>query len=135
MKKIFLLTILYLLSFTGLALAETAIQRIAIAPQIVEREPIDSDMLFKAGSERLYCFTEVVTDQAPTNIVHVWMYRGKVMAEVPLKVGSQRWRTYSSKKMIKAWHGEWKVEVYSEEGALLKTAEFVVLENDECECE
>ncbi len=129
MQRILTFTMLMLLS-TGVAMAETSINRIAVGTGIEEREPVEVNNLFHNDTERLYCFTEIATDQAPTSIVHVWTYQGRTMAEVPLRVGSARWRTYSSKKIVKQWTGEWKIEVFSDDGALLGATEFILLEKN-----
>ncbi|HIJ78699.1 MAG: DUF2914 domain-containing protein [Desulfobulbaceae bacterium] len=128
MKKIILLTVLVLLATTSAAYGQTQVSRIAVAPTIVDHEPSEANNIFKSDVGTISCFTEITTDQAPTGVVHVWSYKDKIMAEVPLQVGAARWRTYSSKKIAPQWQGNWKVEVYSDEGALLNTVEFIVLE-------
>ena len=128
MKKILLFTVLVLLTAIGVSSAETKVARIAVASEIVNREPAQTNNIFKSDVGRIYCFTEITTDQAPTGIVHVWSYKDKIMAEVPLQVGAARWRTYSSKKIVNQWQGNWKVEVYSDQGDLLNSIEFIVLE-------
>ena len=128
MKKIILFTILVLLTTTGISSAETTVTRIAVAQEIVNHEPIATNNLFKSDVDRLYCFTEISTDQSPTGVVHVWSYKDQIMAAVPLQVEAARWRTYSSKKIANQWQGNWKVEVYSDQGKLLKSIEFIVLQ-------
>ena len=128
MKKIILVTIVMLCAALGVAQAETKVSRIAVAKEIIDREPAETNNIFKSDVGKLYCFTEITTDEAPTSVVHVWLHEGETIAEVPLKVGGSRWRTYSSKSLIPEWLGHWRVEVYSQDGILLEAAEFVVLE-------
>ena len=128
MKKILLFTVLVLLTTIGISSAETKVARIAVASEIASHEPVATNNIFKSDVGIIYCFTEITTDQAPTGVVHVWSHKDKIMAEVPLQVGSARWRTYSSKKIAPEWQGNWKVEVYSDQGDLLNSIEFIVLE-------
>jgi hypothetical protein len=46
------------------------------------------------------------------------------MAEVPFNVGGPRWRVYSSKKLIAAWTGTWKVEVVDADGIVMHSKTF-----------
>jgi hypothetical protein len=128
MKKTVLLIIGMLLALPGMAMAEMEVIRIAVATDIAEREPVGVNNIFKSSLDKLYCFTEITTDRAPTGVVHVWLHEGKKMAEVPLKAGAGHWRTYSSKELIPPWTGGWRVEVYSDEGILLESIEFIILE-------
>lgn len=128
MKKTVLLTVGMLLASMGIALAGVEVTRLAVATDIVEREPVGVNNIFKNSLDKLYCFTEITTDRVPAGVVHVWLYEGEKMAEIPLKVGAGRWRTYSSKQMIPQWTGGWRVEVYSDDGILLESTEFIVLE-------
>lgn len=128
MKKIFLLTFLLLFSLASFSQAETQVIRIAVAKDIIDHEPVEANNIFKNDVDKLYCFTEIKTDMAPTGIVHVWFYNGEKIAEVPLNIGAVRWRTYSSKKMIPQWTGNWRVDVYSADEKMLESTEFIVLE-------
>lgn len=60
----------------------------------------------------LYAFSDVQTAIYPTAILHVWTYKGRVAAEIPLKVASSSWRTYSSKIIEKDEVGNWSVYIY-----------------------
>jgi hypothetical protein len=76
--------------------------------------------------DKLYCFTEIVTDNYPTKVVHIWLYDNNIIAEVPLEVNSGKWRTYSSKRILPNWEGNWKVEVYDDEGKLIGSTTFTI---------
>ncbi len=60
----------------------------------------------------LYAFSDIQTAIYPTNILHVWVYKGMVAAEIPLNVGSASWRTYSSKIIEGTERGGWSVYIY-----------------------
>ncbi len=124
MKKFFIITLfsIFLVSST---FAETTIKRIAIAKDIVNKEPVGVATSFY-NPDKLYCFTEVKTDKYPTKIVHIWLYNDNIIAEVPLDVKSSSWRTFSSKTIYRNWKGNWKVEIYSEEGKLIDSISFKI---------
>ncbi len=122
MKKIFLITFVMILSST-FVFADTIIKRIAIAKNIKNKEPVGVSEVFY-NPDKLYCFTEVKADNYPTKIVHIWLYNDNIIAEVPLDVKSSSWRTFSSKTIYRNWKGDWKVEIYSEEGKLIDSISF-----------
>jgi hypothetical protein len=128
MKKPALILIIILLMVPAAVFAETKISRISVTKEIENREPVDNITSLSSGYHRLYCFTEVQTDEYPTEITHIWIYKQNIEAEVKLKVGSPKWRTYSSKIILPEWTGEWKVEVYSKNGKLIDTIDFAVNE-------
>ncbi len=101
----------------------THIKRAMFTDAIVDREPgLNIDQL-TTDVERVYFFTEVV-DMAGKEIKHQWIYKGEVVAEVPIQIGGPRWRCYSSKKLVRGWVGEWKVAVVDETGKKLYEDKF-----------
>jgi len=127
MKKIILvLTLIFVMAAS--VYAETTVNRISIATGIKNLEPVDEAKEFKAEYRRLYCFTEITTQDYPTEVTHIWIYDKKIVAEVPLKVNSPKWRTYSSKVILDNWVGSWKIEVYSKNGKLIDSIDFKVNE-------
>lgn len=127
MKKI-----LFLLIFSTIfvlpVLAEVTVVRMSISTDIINREPAGISENFSGRIDKLYCFTEIATDNFPTKIVHIWLYNDNIIAEVPLNINSAKWRTYSSKRILPSWTGKWKVEVYSEDGTLIGSKSFNVNE-------
>jgi len=91
---------------------------------VQDREPIGVDTVFADTVKQVYCFTLIEGARDTTSITHVWYHGTEKRAEVHLKVGSIRWRTWSSKRIIKEWLGKWRVEVISAEGKILRTEEF-----------
>ena len=49
-----------------------------------------------------------------------------IIAEVPLEVNSNKWRTYSSKRILPNWQGNWRVEVYDDNGKMIGSKNFTV---------
>ncbi|MGA1846012.1 DUF2914 domain-containing protein [Deferribacter abyssi] len=121
-----ILVILTVILMTTFAYADIKVSRKAIAKGIQNREPVEVSDSFDSHVGKLYCFTEIKTDKYPTKVIHIWIYKDNIMAEVPLAVNSSRWRTYSSKKILPKWKGEWKVEIYSEDGKMLDSVSFTI---------
>jgi len=118
------LAISILLIFSTIVLAKTEVLRINIAKGINNLEPEKTGKTFDNNIGKIYCFTEIKTDEYPTKVVHVWLYKENIIAEVPLEVNLATWRTYSSKKILPKWVGNWKVEIYSNDGELIDSVEF-----------
>lgn len=95
------------------------VARAQFTSEVRNREPVDEVSNFEAQSDPLYFFTEVKNAEGQT-ITHRWLHNGEVMAEVPLDVGSDSWRTWSSKELMPSWEGEWTVEVVDANGNVLE---------------
>ncbi len=114
----------------GLALcaaqAEAALSvgRAAFARGVVAREPVGVSDSFPADVGEVYFFTHILGAEEPTEILHVWIHNGWEMAIVPLEVQSPSWRTWSSKRILPEWTGEWTVEVRETDGTVIYRASF-----------
>ena len=68
---------------------------------------------------------------AGQSVTHRWEYNGKIILEVPIKVGTSRWRAYSTKTLFPSWVGEWKVSVVDAAGGTLSVNTFTYLKKPE----
>lgn len=103
---------------------QALIKRAIVTSAIVEREPIDQLSKVSVDADKVYFFTEVV-NQANTHLTHKWLLNGRLEAEVVLKIGSNRWRTYSSKHLDPALHtGQWQVLAVDQQNNILAEATF-----------
>ena len=103
------------------------VERAALATSIIDREPQGEANTFSFDIEKIYFFTHVKGALDPTVIYHRWYYKNNLMAEVELPIKSNSWRTYSSKRIIYEWVGNWSVEAVDSEGNVLKTLTFEIL--------
>jgi len=127
MRLLLLSVFAYLLIFFSV-FAETSVSRIVMTNEINNREPGQAITDFKSDVGRVYCFTEIETEKYPTEVTHIWIYDKNIEAEIKLPVNSPKWRTYSSKAVLPGWNGNWKVEVYSENGKLIDSIDFKIHE-------
>ncbi len=81
---------------------------------------------FPAEGGQVYCLTRIANMAAPATVFHVWYHEGKTKARVELNVGSATWRTWSSKRILPAWTGNWEVKVLDADGMVLASAGFTV---------
>jgi len=95
---------------------------------VEDREPVGSATEFSKDVQRVFCYTEIETDSYPTEVTHIWIFDKNIEAEIKLPIKSPKWRTYSSKAILPHWVGNWKVEVYSEDGKLIDSIDFKINE-------
>ncbi|XOV80177.1 MAG: DUF2914 domain-containing protein [Aestuariibacter sp.] len=107
------------------ALADIA--RAQLTSAVENKEPVDDlgSLVFGRPNtiEKVLYFTHV-TDMAEKTLVHRWILNGNVVAEVELSIGSDNWRTYSSKRIAPGMSGNWRVEAWGGD-SLLGSHEFV----------
>ena len=125
MKKI--LGLMLIIVALGIAYAQAADLRVAdgaITTAIENQMPVDSIDSYRADFGKLYCFTRILGAQGDTEVTHVWYYQDNQLAKVTLPVKSADWRTYSSKRFLPQWAGQWKVVVLDAEGNEIATIPF-----------
>lgn len=132
MKRMWILSFLVAMSWAAGLVAqespqqELKVSQMAFCLQIVDREPVGEATSFADTTSKVYCFTKIEGAESETEITHKWYYGDKLMAEVSLPVRSAVWRTNSSKRLVKSWVGEWRVDVVDAEGSVLRSASFTV---------
>lgn len=92
---------------------------------ITDREPADTPEMFETGVQTAHFFTEILAGEGST-ISHRWYYNDVQIADVTLKIGSDRWRTWSTKQI---WHltpGTLKVEVVTPGDQVLMEKEILI---------
>ena len=106
------------------------VARSAFATEIRDREPVDPISTLPADQSLVFFFTELVGLEGET-IVHRWEHDGEIQAEVRFEVRGPRWRVYSSKQLLPAWTGEWKVRVLRASGEVLHEDAFAYAPSEE----
>jgi hypothetical protein len=113
----------------GAKIDTKVVSRAVLTTGIEAREPIDvlQDNLKRTQFlEKLYFFTEIKNLQGKV-VHHLWFHQDQLMAEIPLEVGSIRYRTYSSKNIMPSQTGQWRVEVVTQQGQLLAQKSFRII--------
>ncbi|WP_416306599.1 DUF2914 domain-containing protein [Neptunicella sp. SCSIO 80796] len=109
---------LIMLLLSGFATAEPQISELQLTTFIQQRQPVDNlnhQVLIEKGQiGKVYFYTRA-ENLANKQIIHRWLYQGQHKADVTLTIGSQNWRTYSSKRIRPDWTGKWQVQVLVDE--------------------
>jgi hypothetical protein len=103
--------------------------RAYVCKGIDEGEPTEAGKSFVPAPEEtlmLCLFSEIGAAGRPDTVFHIWYWGEREMARIPLSVKGQRWRTWSEKRIVDAWRGEWHVDVADREGTVLARLPFSV---------
>ena len=112
MKKLFgLMFVMVALSISYVQAGDLRVAEGTITTAIEDQMPVDKIDSYRADFGKLYCYTRIVGAQGDTEVTHVWYYQDNELARVTLSVRSADWRTYSSKRFLPQWAGQWKVVV------------------------
>ncbi|WP_168171519.1 DUF2914 domain-containing protein [Lacimicrobium sp. SS2-24] len=116
-----------LILLLGVALGTQAdVLRSQLTSEIQNREPVDDlqdEVVGRTGEiTRVWFFTHI-ENRMNQQIVHKWFHQGTLMAEVTFDIGSNSWRTWSSKDLLPKWQGGWQVQVWAGD-QILQTKDF-----------
>ncbi len=103
-----------------------SVEDAAICRGVVDRVPVEAGDVFPRGVKELYCFTRIKGADGETRVTHDWFYENRRVSHVVLEVKSSNWRTFSLKTISPEHTGQWKVEIRSEDGILLKQIYFAI---------
>jgi len=92
---------------------------------VVDHRLVGEGTTFPAGS-RVWFWTRVLGGAPGSRIRHVWLFDGRVVESIRLRVGSANWRTQSAKVLQAA--GRWTVEARAEDGTVLARSELTAVE-------
>jgi hypothetical protein len=106
--------------------AEIQVDNAVICISVEDRQPVGTDSVFNADIGRLYCFTQLTSQTDTTEISHVWFLGDTQMAKVDLPIRAKTWRTWSSKRILLEWVGDWRVEIQDSSGKVLYEIFFVI---------
>ncbi len=106
------------------------VTRALFTRDIKDLEPVDTVSTLTNDLTHIVYFTEI-RGMAGQTVTHRWEYNGKIILEMPIKVGTSRWRAYSTKTLFPSWVGEWKVSVVDAAGGTLSVNTFTYLKKPE----
>ncbi len=99
------------------------VHRAGFTTAIHEREPQNMVTRLLNDKRKIYFFTEL-RDMKGQTVTHRWKLDGKVMAEIPIRVGGPRWRVHSSRWLDPGWVGRWTAAVVDSRGRTLASSSF-----------
>jgi len=117
--------------------AAAEVQKEAVAPVMTveaelcagveERMPTGMADTFTPDVGEVYLWCKVTGCMDTTVLHHVWYHNGEQMADVELPVRSPAWRTWSSKKILPTWTGDWEVKIVDADGNEMKSLPFKIV--------
>ena len=108
------------------SIASPAVKRFLLAKDVVGNEPqgdIDDVALRDAGYVEVSSFSEVI-DQKGETLQYRWLHDGKEVLRIRVPVGSNRWRSHSTKRIYAGMKGDWRAELRNSAGDLLASIDF-----------
>ena len=105
---------------------ETVAVEVQVCSAILERLPVDTVDIFPEGTEQLFAWCHVIGAIDSISIWIDWYHGDELKAEVELPIKSSNWRTWSSKRLLAGWTGEWEVRVLDAERNVLRSVSFYV---------
>ncbi|WP_339722920.1 DUF2914 domain-containing protein [Marinomonas primoryensis] len=117
-----------LLSFATIlpAWAEGTVARAQFSTDVIDREPIDDIgpvVKVEYGEiQRVYFFTDLRA-MSGGQVIHRWKLDGEEQADVAFDIGGDRWRVWSSKRLMPGFDGKWSVDIVLD-GNIVETHSF-----------
>jgi len=108
--------------------AELVLGESAVCENVQNGIPEQAAVAFSVRLKRIYCYTDFNSVPEKSFAFHNWYLRGNLKASVKLTVRPPRWSTYSSIQLRDSDKGPWRVEITDEEGNILKTLRFSVID-------
>lgn len=107
--------------------AEGTVARAVFATDVIDREPIDdigNIVHVEYGEiQRVYFFSDL-RGMDGSKVSHRWLLDGDVMATINFdEVGGDRWRVWSSKRLMPGFDGTWTVQVL-QDGKVIASRSF-----------
>jgi hypothetical protein len=109
--------------FAGLVLGEST-----VCEKVQNGIPEQAAVAFSVSLKRIYCYTSFNSVPEKSFAYHNWYLRDNQKASVKLTVRPPRWSTYSSIQLRDSDKGPWRIEITDEEGNILKSLRFSVID-------
>lgn len=90
------------------------VARAQFTTDVIDREPIDDVgpvIKVEYGEiQRVYFFTDL-RDMGGQQVIHRWTLDGEEQADVAFDIGGDRWRVWSSKRLMPGFDGTWRIDI------------------------
>lgn len=130
LMRVALVALLSTLAIT--AWADGTVARAQFATDVVDREPIDDIgevVKVEYGAiQRVYFFTDL-RGMSGSQVVHHWKLDGEDMADISFEIGGDRWRVWSSKRLMPGFDGTWSVDIV-QDGVVIESHSFAYVDEE-----
>jgi len=102
------------------------INKLVIAEDVKNREPVGVSNTFSSSIGKVYCFIMATDIAQDSEIIVTWYFAGKKIYnyKLPLKQGN-RWRTFAYKN-VSGKKGDWRVVIRDHNRYIYKSTSFTV---------
>jgi hypothetical protein len=101
------------------------VSRMEMATSIEDRQPSGVATSFPATQDKVYCYLELKNVAKDQTITYAWTFGDQTDRVTQQIKKAARWGTWGT-KTIAGRKGDWKVDVFDESEAVLKSASFKV---------
>jgi hypothetical protein len=98
----------------------------AVCRDVQDRTPVDEGTSFPSDVGVLFCFTQVLGAEEPTQVYHRWYAGDRMVLEIPIAVKAATWRCWSRKTIPPSWSGPCRVDIATDAGDVIGTASFTL---------
>lgn len=91
--------------------SDIIIHQAQLTTAIKDRQPVDSISDSVSRYQREVTFYSDIQNATGQTLSHRWRFNDQALATIPFKISSDRYRTWSTKKMSNAWIGQWHIEI------------------------
>lgn len=87
-------------------------------------QPINPAVVFSISQGEVFCFSNFDPVFEKTHIFHKWYKKDKLIFTMRLTLSPPKWSSFSRIQIRDADKGPWRVEIVSNNGTLLQTLRF-----------
>lgn len=141
-KKIYVAFLFITAVLPALAVGQSAVEEQLIAVEVKKLalgaaatcelvrngSPEKKAAVFSSTLNKVYCYTNFTSVPEKMFTFHNWYLRDKLKASIKLVLRPTRWSTYSAMELRSSDKGPWRVEVTDEEGNILETLRFSIID-------
>lgn len=102
------------------------VEKLAVCLGVKDRNPVNETTTVSSKSNRIYCWMRVASGSGK-KVRPVWTLNGKLTIGAWITIGSNSFRTWTTKRIDSSNVGEAKLEIQDEKGRVLATKEFAVV--------
>ena len=108
--------------------ASLHLRDIQICKNVVNRNPVSTDVIFTKNVDSLFCYTRIQNTGRKQEVKHVWYYEGQLMTQVRYNIKrSNIYRSWTHKKILPNQIGNWRVDVQDSAGNVIGSKQFQII--------
>lgn len=96
---------------TGVCAEELKLEKAVMCVDVKDRMPVGEAKEFPSSTKKVFCFTIIEGAKEPSQIMHVWQFKGNKVGEITLPIKTIKWRTWSTKNILPTQVGPWAVDI------------------------